>query len=69
MLGGRARAASMTAEERIAWACYMLAHQPRFWDGQTLARNRFVRMLRGRSCEGSEYRNPHDYPRVFWHPC
>jgi hypothetical protein len=33
MQGGRARAASMTAEERSAWARYMFKHQPRFWDG------------------------------------
>lgn len=26
----------MTAEERSAWARYMLQHQPRFWDGRTL---------------------------------
>lgn len=38
MLGGRARAASMTADERSAWARYMLAHQRRFWDGKTLPR-------------------------------
>jgi hypothetical protein len=28
----------MTAEERSAWARYMLAHQRRFWDGKTLPR-------------------------------
>jgi hypothetical protein len=35
MQGGRARAASMTTEERSAWAHYMLQHQRRFWDGRT----------------------------------
>jgi hypothetical protein len=34
MQGGRARAASMTAEERRAWSDYMRAHQRRFWDGK-----------------------------------
>jgi hypothetical protein len=33
MQGGRARASAMTAEERSAWALYMLKHQPRFWNG------------------------------------
>jgi hypothetical protein len=38
MQGGRARAASMTPEERREWALYMLKHQRRFWDGKTLPR-------------------------------
>jgi hypothetical protein len=38
MKGGRARAASMTAEERRAWSDYMRRHQRRFWDGETLPR-------------------------------
>jgi hypothetical protein len=34
MQGGRARAASMTAEERREWSDYMRKHQRRFWDGK-----------------------------------
>lgn len=45
MQGGRARASSMAAEERSAWARYMLKHQRRFFDGRTLPR----KPVRGRA--------------------